>query len=165
MKNCKKWGMLLLATLLSVAMLAGCSSDSSEATATKTLSEMYDIVCEANPIANSRELDDISIELDFMLSLDDIVDYKGIASNDGGDAGMVIVIEVAEGSADTVFAALETYADNQVLFWNNYEEFADAAASVEDSRISREGNFIIQVFAANGADYADIETALTEALG
>ncbi len=161
----KKLSMLLAATLLGAALLAGCSGDSDSTAEAKTLDEMYDIVSEANPISNPRELTDMNIELDFMLSLDSIVEYKGVASNDGGDAGMVIVIEAAEGEADAIFAALESYADSQALFWANYEEFADAKASVADSRIKREGNFIIQVFASNEADYTDIEAALSEALG
>ncbi len=163
----KKLGLLVGATLLSVALLAGCSdssSDTSSESAPKTMDEMYEIVYAANPIANERTLTDMNIELDFMLSLDSIAAYKGVASNDGGDAGMVLVIEAAEGEVDTVLAALETYADNQVLFWSNYEEFADAKTSAEGSLISSNGNYIIQVFASSEGDYADIETALADAL-
>ncbi len=163
----KKLSMLLAATLLGAALFAGCSgadADNSSAEA-KTLDEMYDIVSAANPISNPRDLTDMNIELDFMLSLDSIVEYKGVASNDGGDAGMVIVIEAVDGEADAIYAALESYADSQALFWANYEEFADAKASVEDSLLVQDGNIIIQVFAASGADYTDIDTALSEAMG
>ncbi len=159
-----QFGMLVAATVLGAALLAGCSSDSSSTDSTpKTVDEIYEIVSAANPIDNARELNDMSIELDYMLSLDDIVSYKGVASNDNGDAGMVIVIEATDEAADAVFAAMESYATTQAAFWSNYEEFADAQASVESSRIKRDGNIIVQVFAANGADYTDIEAALTEA--
>ncbi len=163
--NVKKLTALFLATMLSAALLVGCGSDSAEDSTPKTVTEMFDIVSAANPISNPRDLDDMSIELDFMVSLDSIVEYKGVASNDGGDAGMVIVIETKEGEADAVLAALETYASNQVLFWSNYEEFADAKASVEDAVTVCEGNYIIQVFASADGDYTDIATAITEALG
>ncbi len=164
----KKLGALVIATLLGAALLTACSGDSTDSTATteaKSMDEIFATISEANPISNPRDLDDMTIELDFMLSLDDIVAYQGIASNDGGDAGMIVVIEATDESADAVFAALETYADNQVVFWSNYEEFADAKAAAEDSRIKRVDNYIVLVIASNEADYADIETALTEALG
>lgn len=161
----KKLSMLLAACVLGAALLAGCSSDSESTTEAKTLDEMYDIICAANPISNPRDLTDMNITLDFMLSLDSIVEYKGVASNDGGDAGMVIIIEAAEGEADAIYAALESYATSQAAFWANYEEFADAKASVEDSLLVQDGNIIIQVFASNEADYTDIDTALSEAMG
>ncbi len=184
----KKASLLFATVCLGAALLVGCGSDSDTDTAADddvdaasvaaevdadveedtaaavSVDALFDTVSAANPISNPRDLDDITIELDFMLSMDDVAAYKGIASNDGGDAGMVIVIEAVDSdAADAITEALVTYADNQVLFWGNYEEFEDAKASVEDSRIKRDGNFIIQVFASNEADYTDIETALVAA--
>ncbi len=186
----QKLGMLFAATLLGAALLVGCSSDSTSTTdvaddstavvdstaaddtaaedtadGAKSVSDMFDTVSAANPIANPRDLDDMSIELDFMLNPDDIVEYKGVASNDNGDAGMVIVIETAEGKAADIAQVLTDYAATQALYWSNYAEFADAKASVEGSLLEQDGNYIIMVFAANGADYTDIATAMTTALG
>ncbi len=178
----KKWTSVLAVLAIGAVLLTGCSndaadssattdtSDSSEAVSTTdvadlTVDALYNMIVDANPISNPRELDDMTITLDFMISSDDVASYTGIASNDGGDAGMVVVIEAVEGKADAIFETLETYASNQVSFWSNYEEFADAKASVEEARVVCEGNFIIAVFASNEADYADIDAALSAALG
>ena len=36
----------------------------------------------------------MNIEYDFNLPAEDVVSYKGVKSNDNGDAGMVLVIEL-----------------------------------------------------------------------
>ena len=38
----------------------------------------------------------MNIEYDFGLQADDVVSYKGVKSNDNGDAGLVLVLEAAD---------------------------------------------------------------------
>ncbi len=175
----KKLTMLVAATLLAATLFVGCSSDDAtdttpasdstdEASAVSTaasVEELFETIYAANPISNPRDLDSMTITLDFMLSEDDIVSYVGVASNDSGDAGMVVVIEAVEGKADSIYTALETYAATQAAFWGNYDEFADAVAAVEDGILVQSGNYIIQVFASADGDSADIEAAVQNAIG
>ena len=44
-----------------------------------------------NPIANPRALDDFSVENELMLTMDNLVGYKGDVTNDQADCGLVFV--------------------------------------------------------------------------
>ena len=67
----------------------------------------------------------MNIEYDFGLKAEDVVSYKGVKSNDNGDAGLVLVVEAA-GKAEDVVTALKAYQQDQVAFYGNYAEFAQA---------------------------------------
>ena len=43
-----------------------------------------------NPIANPRALDDFSVENELMLTMDNLVGYKGDVTNDQADCGLVL---------------------------------------------------------------------------
>ena len=65
----------------------------------------------ANPISNQFEIAAMNIEYDFGLKAEDVAAYKGVKSNDNGDAGLVLVVEAASGKAQDVVTALESYKD------------------------------------------------------
>ncbi len=161
----KKLALLTVSALVAATLFSACSAAEEDTAPTKTMDEMFEIIDAVNAIDNPRELTDMNIQLDFMLDEESIVAYTGVASNDGDNAGMTLILEVADGTAEDVINALELYAENQVMFWSNYEEFAVAVESVENSMISQSGNYIIQVFASNdGEGYDAIETAIDDAL-
>ena len=105
----------------------------------------------------------MNIEYDFMLSPDDVVAYKGVKSNDNGDAGLVLVIEPAEGKAEAICEALETYKQDQVAFYGNYAEFAQAQTNVQNAVISGRDDVVIMVIASNECT-ADLGDAVNAAL-
>lgn len=104
---------------------------------------------EANPISNQFEIAAMNIEYDFMLSPDDVTAYKGVKSNDNGDAGLVLVIQPAEGKSEAICEALETYKQDQVAFYGNYAEFGQAQANVENAIISGRDGLVVMVIASN----------------
>lgn len=173
---------------LGTALLTGCggSSDSASSTASSTvssvavqsqdsssvsaaensiqdLSAVCDALLEANPISNQFEIAAMNIEYDFCLNAEDVVTYKGIKSNDNGDAGLVLVIQPAEGKAESICAALETYRQDQVAFYGNYAEFAQAQTNVENAVILANDSRVIMLIASNECQ-SDLSRAADDAL-
>ena len=118
---------------------------------------------EVNPIANPRALDDFSVENELMLTMDNLVAYKGDVTNDQADCGLVFVAQAKDGKAADVEAELQAYKDS--LTANDmYAEFADKIAMAQDARIVTSGNYVAIVIASVGGDYGAIDTALETAL-
>ena len=113
------------------------------------LADEVNTLLEANPIANQFEIAAMNIEYDFGLKAEDVVGYKGVKSNDNGDAGLVLVIEPAEGKADDIVEALKAYQQDQVAFYGNYAEFATAQANVENAVIASSADRVVMVIASN----------------
>ena len=55
-----------------------------------------------NPIANPRALDDFSVENELMLTMDNLVGYKGDVTNDQADCGLVFVAQAKDGKVDAL---------------------------------------------------------------
>ncbi|HIZ58187.1 MAG TPA: DUF4358 domain-containing protein [Candidatus Faecalibacterium gallistercoris] len=164
---------LALALTLCAALLAGCGGASSASSASSaapaspaapeaasgartgeenggaSLDAAVSRLLEANPISNQFEIAAMNIEYDFMLSPDDVVAYKGVKSNDNGDAGLVLVIQPAAGKAEAICQTLQTYKEDQVAFYGNYAEFGQAQANVENAIISGRDNLVVMVIASN----------------
>ena len=168
---------LLTALTLCAALLAGCGGSSSSDSASGAAGEaapsapassasgaaeartgengaasLDDVVAsllEANPISNQFEIAAMNIEYDFMLAADDVVSYKGVRSNDNGDAGLVLAIQPAEGRAEAICEQLETYKEDQVAFYGNYPEFTQAQSNVQNAIISGRDDLVVMVIASN----------------
>ena len=116
---------------------------------TDTLDGIYSTLLEQDPISNQFEIAAMNIEYDFGLKAEDVVSYKGVKSNDNGDAGLVLVIEPAEGKADDIVEALKAYQQDQVAFYGNYAEFATAQANVENAVIASSADRVVMAIASN----------------
>ena len=127
------------------------------------LDGVFNALLEADPISNQFEIAAMNIEYDFGLQADDVVSYKGVKSNDNGDAGLVLVVEAASGKAQDVVTALESYKQDQVAFYGNYAEFAQAQSNVENAIISSKGDRVVMVIASNECT-ADLNSAVDSAL-
>ena len=180
------------AVALSCALLAGCGGSSSSsapaassqaassvassavseaasATAegtdgTDALDDAVNTLLDTNPISNQFEIAAMNIEYDFGLKADDVTSYKGIKSNDNGDAGLVLAIQPAAGKAQDVMDTLKTYQQDQVAFYGNYAEFAEAQANVENAIIDGSDELVVMVIASNGCS-ADLTSAVNGVLG
>ena len=161
-----------VAATLSCALLAGCGGAASSSTASSAassvvlsqvesalpddgtnspdaLADELNALLEANPISNQFEIAAMNIEYDFGLKAEDVASYKGVKSNDNGDAGLVLVIEPAEGKAEEIVEALKAYQQDQVAFYGNYAEFAAAQANVENAVIASSADRVVMVIASN----------------
>ena len=176
MKNRSKL-MIAAAVAASCVLLAGCGSSASSTASSAASSESapssvvlsqvesalpddgtnspdeladeVNTLLEANPIANQFEIAAMNIEYDFGLKAEDVAGYKGVKSNDNGDAGLVLVIEPAEGKVDDIVEALKAYQQDQVAFYGNYAEFAAAQANVENAVIASSADRVVMVIASN----------------
>lgn len=176
MKNRSKL-MIAAAAAASCVLLAGCGSSASSTASSAASSESapssvvlsqvesalpddgtnspdeladeVNTLLEANPIANQFEIAAMNIEYDFGLKAEDVAGYKGVKSNDNGDAGLVLVIEPAEGKADDIVEALKAYQQDQVAFYGNYAEFATAQANVENAVIASSADRVVMAIASN----------------
>ena len=130
---------------------------------TADLDSAVETLLAANPISNQFEIAAMNIEYDFGLKAEDVAAYKGVKSNDNGDAGLVLVMEAASGKAQDVVTVLESYKQDQVAFYGNYAEFAQAQSNVENAIISSKGDRVVMVIASNECT-ADLNSAVDSAL-
>ena len=153
------------AEVTSPASSAAASSvvDNAAENGTSALDGIYDTLLEQNPISNQFEIAAMNIEYDFNLPAENVVSYKGVKSNDNGDAGLVLVIEAADGKAQDIADALYTYQQDQVAFYGNYAEFAQAQTNVENAVIAFKDNTVVMVIASNECT-ADLDSAVDSAL-
>ena len=137
--------------------------DNAAENGTSALDGIYDALLEQNPISNQFEIAAMNIEYDFNLPAENVVSYKGVKSNDNGDAGLVLVVEVADGKAEDVANQLAAYQQDQVAFYGNYAEFAQAQTNVENAVIAFKDNTVVMVIASNECT-ADLDSAVDNAL-
>ena len=174
---------------LSCALLAGCGSSSGstassaassepastvlsqassiplgEDNSTDALNAPFETLLDANPISNQFEIAAMNIEYDFGLKADDVTSYKGLKSNDNGDAGLVLAIQPAAGKAQDVMDTLKTYQQDQVAFYGNYAEFAQAQSNVENAIIDGGDDLVVMVIASNDCS-SDLTSAVKDVLG
>ena len=131
--------------------------------ASDAVASAVDALLEADPISNQFEITAMNIEYDFGLKADDVTSYKGIKSNDNGDAGLVLVIEAADGKAEDIANQLTAYQQDQVAFYGNYAEFAQAQSNVENAVIAFKDNRVVMAIASNECT-ADLDSAVDSAL-
>ena len=141
---------------------ASSAADAAE-NGTAELGSAVESLLAADPISNQFEITAMNIEYDFGLKAEDVAAYKGVKSNDNGDAGLVLVVEAASGKAQDVVTALESYKQDQVAFYGNYAEFAQAQSNVENAIISSKGDRVVMVIASNECT-ADLNSAVDSAL-
>ena len=150
------------ATSAPASSTAAPAADTTE-NGTADLDSAVETLLAADPISNQFEIAAMNIEYDFGLKAEDVAAYKGVKSNDNGDAGLVLVVEAASGKAQDVVTALESYKQDQVAFYGNYAEFAQAQSNVENAIISSKGDRVVMVIASNACS-ADLSSAVDSAL-
>ena len=153
------------AQVTSPASSAAASSvvDNAAENGSSALDGIYNTLLEADPISNQFEIAAMNIEYDFGLPAEDVASYKGVKSNDNGDAGLVLVIEAADGKAEDVANKLAAYQQDQVAFYGNYAEFAQAQTNVENAVIAFKDNTVVMVIASNECT-ADLDSAVENVL-
>lgn len=147
------------------APASSAAADSAENGSSDALADAVNTLLKADPISNPFEIAAMNIEYDFNLPAEDVTSYKGVKSNDNGDAGLVLVIQAAAGKAQNVVDALTTYQKDQVAFYGNYAEFTQAQSNVENAVIgSNDSDLVVMVIASNECS-ADLSSAVDSVLG
>lgn len=189
----KKLTLCLLAALLAAALLAGCGGGASSVPASSSpaasapaasgaaepasgsaagsapqaeynLADVVSAVEAVNPVANPREIDDFSLENTYMLTMDNVADFSGKVSNDAANSALILAVQAVPGTVDDLKAELDAYKTT-LAEGGLYAEFADKEAQAKDARLVVKGDCVVLVIAnTEGAQYADIDKALDEAL-
>ena len=146
------------------APASSAAADSAENGSSDALADAVNTLLETNPISNPFEIAAMNIEYDFNLPAEDVTSYKGVKSNDNGDAGLVLVIEPAAGKASDIVSALTAYREDQVAFYGNYAEFAQAQENVKNAVIASTDDRVVMVIASNECT-ADLTSAVNSVLG
>lgn len=175
---------------LSCALLAGCGSSSGstassaassepastvlsqassiplgEDNSTDALNAPFETLLNANPISNQFEIDPVAIEYDFGMAADDVESYKGVKSNDNGDAGLVIVVKPAEGKMQNVLDALDNYKQMMIDTCSNYPaDFAQALENANNAIIANNDELAVMVINSNGCN-EDLTSTVNSVLG
>ena len=158
----KKIVSLLMAVSLCAFALAGCGGGSE--TASYNLDDIVATVEKANPVRYSRDVDDNFIQLDMLLTPENIEEYAGKVSSDQSNSALIVAIKAVEGKASAVEEELNAYKTS-ISTGGLYAEFADKEAMAAAARIIAKGDYLVMVVAnTEGADYTEIDTALDEAL-
>ena len=143
---------------------ASSTVSSEENGASDAVVSAVDALLEKDPISNQFEITAMNIEYDFGLKAEDVTSYKGIKSNDNGDAGLVLAVQPASGKAQDVMDALKTYQEDQVAFYGNYAEFTQAQSNVENAVIDGNDDLVLMVIASNDCS-DDLTGAVNSVLG
>ena len=114
--------------------------------ASDAVASAVDALLEADPISNQFEITAMNIEYD------------------NGDAGLVLAIQPAAGKAQDVMDTLKTYQQDQVAFYGNYAEFAQAQSNVENAIIDGGDDLVVMVIASNDCS-SDLTSAVKDVLG
>ena len=150
-------------SVASPAVSEAASATAEGTNGTDALDDAMNTLLDTNPISNQFEIAAMNIEYDFGLKAEDVASYKGVKSNDNGDAGLVLVIEPAEGKAEEIVEALKAYQQDQVAFYGNYAEFAAAQANVENAVIANSADRVVMVIASNACT-EDLTDAVNDVL-
>lgn len=186
----KKLTLILIAALLAAVLLAGCGGGASSAPASSTpdasapadagpasssdaasapeaafdLADVVSAVEAVNPVANPRDIDDFSLENTYLVTMDNVADFSGRVSNDASNSALILAVQAVPGKVDEVKAELDAYR-TELAEGGLYAEFADKEAQAKDARLVVKGDCVVLVIAnTEGAQYADIDKALDEAL-
>lgn len=143
-------------------------TDASEPASTETadMAKLEAIVAAieaVNEVPNPMALEEFQLENDLLLTMDNLLGYKGDVTNNQADCALVLAVQAKSGMADAVKTELEAY--KEAISSNLYAEFADKVAKAQDSRIVVSGDYVVMVIAGvDGPDYSEIDSAIESAL-
>lgn len=159
----KKFLAIALSVALAALALVGCGKPGEE-NKTYNLGDLVTAVEKANPVSNPRDINENDLTLTMLLTKDNILEYAGKISNDQGNSALILAIKAAEGKAGEVKTELNTYKTS-ISSGGMYAEFEAMETMAKDARIVEKGDYVVMVVAnTQGADYAEIDKAIDEAL-
>lgn len=157
----KRFVALMLMLVLCLGLLSGCGSE-----ANYNVSDVASAVEAVAKIDNPTDFTDDDLTLDMSLDMEATVEeYAGQRTKTNGAPGAVLVVKAKAGQAETVKTAMEGYRDGLVAQWENYkDEFPAGYEQTKNGRVVVKGDYVVLAIAGEGVDYAEIDTAINDAL-
>ena len=157
----KRFAALVLTLVLCLGLFSACGSE-----ANYNVADVAGAIEGVATIDNPTDFTDDDLTLDMSLDMEATVEeYAGQRTKTNGAPGAVLVVKAKAGQADTVKAALEGYRDGLVAQWDNYkDEFPVGYEQTKNGRVVVKGDYVVLAIAGEGVDYAEIDTAISDAL-
>ena len=166
MINRTKIASLAVCAILSAAVLTGCGGSSASSSTASSAAPAASSQAASSVVSSAAAEENGASDLDGIynaLLQADPISNQGVKSNDNGDAGLVLVIEAADGKAEDIANQLTAYQQDQVAFYGNYAEFAQAQSNVENAVIAFKDNRVVMAIASNECT-VDLDSAVDSAL-
>ena len=156
----KRFAALVLTLVLCLGLFSACGSE-----ANYNVADVAGAIEGVATIDNPTDFTDDDLTLDMSLDMEATVEeYAGQRTKTNGAPGAVLVVKAKAGQADTVKAALEGYRDGLVAQWENYkDEFPVGYEQTKNGRVVVKGDYVVLAIAGEGVDYAEIDTAISDA--
>lgn len=152
---------LLAVCLLAAFLLTGCGENS----ANVNVNDVADAVKAIAKVENPLDITEDDLIYEFGLDMEKVSEFSGQKTGVANTAGTVLVIKANAGSAQDVKDALEAYQNGLVAVSENYKgDFPEAYQQISDGRVVMKGDCVVLAIAAAGVDYAEIDSAIDEAL-
>lgn len=137
------------------------SQEAAQPAVTIDMQQAYDALATAAGLSATIAVTEIDLNAGGGITVDNIVDMQAGQSKIGGDSGLVILLQVQSGTADTMVKELQGYRDS-LISGPNYEEFATAKAATEQARIAAYGDYVVYaaISVESQATYEDVDAAL-----
>ena len=157
----KRFAAFALTLVLCLGLFSGCGSE-----ANYNVADVASAIEAVAAIDNPTDFPDDDLTLDMSLDMEATVEeYAGQRTKTNGAPGAVLVVKAKAGQAETVKAALEGYRDGLVAQWENYkDEFPVGYEQTKAGRVVVKGDDVVLAIAGEGVDYAEIDTAISDAL-
>lgn len=157
----KRFAAFALTLVLCLGLFSGCGSE-----ANYNVTDVASAIEAVAAIDNPTDFTDDDLTLDMSLDMEATVEeYAGQRTKTNGAPGAVLVVKAKAGQAETVKAALEGYRDGLVAQWENYkDEFPVGYEQTKAGRVVVKGDYVVLAIAGEGVDYAEIDTAISDAL-
>lgn len=157
----KRFFAVILAVCLAGVLFVGCGSSA----ASYNINDVADAVKAVANVENPLDISDDDLLYDFGMEKENVEEYVGVKTGVANSAGTVLVVKAASGKIDDVKAALENYKNGILAVSENYKtDFPEAYEQVSAGRIVVKGDYAVLAIAAAGVDYADVDTAIENAI-
>lgn len=150
----KFFGLLLVVCM--AAMITACGGSSKE----YNISEVLTALDTANPLADSRSVSEDDVNLSMNLASDLYQEFTGSIAGDEITGAMNLVIKAADGKAEDVKKALETYRANLISVREPYAP--DAAAVLKEGRLQIKGNYVVLSLGSSADVYSAVDKAISD---
>ena len=157
----KRFAAFALTLVLCLGLFSGCGSE-----ANYNVADVASAIEAVAAIDNPNDFTDDDLTLDMSLDMQTAVEeYAGQRTKTNGAPGAVLVVKAKAGQAETVKAALEGYRAGLVAQWEDYkDEFPVGYEQTKAGRVVVKGDYVVLAIAGEGVDYAEIDTAISDAL-
>ncbi len=147
----------ILCVLSLAVMMVACGGSSGK---DYNVKDVLSALNTANPLGESRDVTEDEVNLIMNISSDMYQEFAGSMGSDEITGAMNLVIKAADGKAENVKTALETYRSNLISVREPYAP--DAAAVLKDGRIVVKGNYVVMALGASSDIYSAVDSSISD---